>query len=1168
MPIHFYLGRSGTGKTTKIQQQILTSSTSDPKGAPIIYLVPEQMTFQAEKNLVSSSGVGMIRTQVLSFSRLALRVLQEVGGAAKIHMDKIGVHMLIRKIVEQHKTEFRLFQKATTNQGFIDKMEQMLIELKRYEIDGSKLNEQLQLWRESEPSSSLERSLYDKLYDIQLVLDKVEKELSSTYLTAEDYLHILAEQIPQSRQLEKATIYIDGFHSFTPIELAVVKGLVSQCRNIHIALTLDKPVQKETILHPLDLFYETANTYQQLILACDEANITSIHHHLFQESQRFKAAGLKHLEEQGGRRPVTPSYSHEGIRVISAVNRRGEVEKVAREINSLVRDHGWRYKQIAILLRNPVDYIDHFETVFSDEKIPFFMDQKRSVLNHPLIEFIRSALEVIQKDWRYETVFRMLKTEFLFPLDSSVREKVDQLENYVLAYGIQGRKWYSGDVWRYRKMATTAEYELDKSDDEVIIEKELNELKNNLLSPVFSFQERLKKASTVEDYCRIIFNLLEDIKAADKLEQLRHIAVSEDHLRDAREHDQLWGTLLSILDQMVEMSGEEDVPFDLFIKMLETGFEAMEFTIIPPAFDQVMIANMETSRLNDIDCAFIVGANDGVIPAKPDEGSMISEEERENLEKTGMKLAPGAKRQLINENFLMYLAQAIPSSKLYITYPIADEEGRSMQPSMYLNYVMHTFPNLITEMAFNTPIDVEAEEELSFISHPDRTLTHLAFQLQQWRKGYNITPIWWDAYNWFVKSDQWHDKAARILSSLTYENKPTRLSKDLAVKLYGDSLKTSVSRLEQYNACPFSQFANYGLKLKERETFKLEAPDIGTLFHAALKEMAELLRREGKDFSTLSKDEAIIKAKTIVEQLAPKIQREILLSSSRFKYIQQKLEEVVATASTILAEHAKKTGFSPAGLEVGFGPGQQLPPLTFKLDNGGTVELIGRIDRVDQAKDESGVYVRIIDYKSSSKDIKLDEVYYGLALQMLIYLDVVVSFASEWLGTEVSPAGVLYFHVHNPIIQTDQKLSLEQIESKIIKEFKMKGLLSSQPEAIKQMDTSLESGRSDIVPVGFKKDGEVYSDSKVVTPDDYEHLRTYLRQHVKQIGEAILTGDLAISPYMKNGKIPCQFCSYKALCQFDASLETNDYRWLPSQSKETMIATIREKGGHRYGDIT
>ncbi|MCD8509061.1 MAG: PD-(D/E)XK nuclease family protein [Bacillus sp. (in: Bacteria)] len=407
----------------------------------------------------------------------------------------------------------------------------------------------------------------------------------------------------------------------------------------------------------------------------------------------------------------------------------------------------------------------------------------------------------------------------------------------------------------------------------------------------------------------------------------------------------------------------------------------------------------------------------------------------------------------------------------------------------------------------------------------------------------------------------------QVLHSLFYENTAKPLSKELSQTLYGTELQTSVSRMEQYQSCPFAQYANYGLSLRDRETYKLEAPDIGTLFHAALKEMAEHLRKAGKDFSQLTKAECETLAKTIVAELAPKIQREILLSSNRYNYIKQKLEEVVARASSVLAEQSKSSGFSPIGLEVAFGPNQDLPPLQFQLDNGSKLQLVGRIDRVDKSQGANGLLLRVIDYKSSKKDVQLTDVYYGLSLQMLIYLDVVISFSEKWLGAKASPAGVLYFHVHNPLLQRNEKLTVEQIEEELFKEFKMKGLISANPDVAKLMDHNLETGgRSNIIPAAIKESGEFYKDSSVISDEDYVALKQFLRKKVEEIGSAITDGKIDITPVKNKQHVACTYCSFKPVCQFDPTLETNDYRRVGKLKKEEVLDKIRKEGGEKDED--
>jgi ATP-dependent helicase/nuclease subunit B len=453
------------------------------------------------------------------------------------------------------------------------------------------------------------------------------------------------------------------------------------------------------------------------------------------------------------------------------------------------------------------------------------------------------------------------------------------------------------------------------------------------------------------------------------------------------------------------------------------------------------------------------------------------------------------------------------------------------------------------------------EEQLSFIVNKNVTLSYVTSQLQTWKRGYPIHSIWWDAYNYFIESEN-QLLTKRVLSSLSYQNKPEQLETSISRELYGEHIQGSVSRMEQFNSCPFSHFATHGLKLRERQYFKLEAPDIGQMFHSALKFISDRLQQLNIDWKELTKDQCERLSNDAVEKLAPRLQREILLSSNRYHYIKRKLQKILTRASTILSEHARASGFTPVGLELGFGKGGELPPIRFTLPNGCTMEVAGRIDRVDKATGSNGVLLRIVDYKSSDKNVQLTEVYYGLALQMLTYLDVIISNSSMWLGVKATPAGVLYFHVHDPMIQANTMLSADKLDEEIFKKFKMKGLLLGDEEAVRLMDNNLNEGStSNIIAAGLKKEGGFRSTSAVASEDEFDLLRNHVRSTFEKIGTNITDGIIDISPYKLKDKMPCAFCEYKSVCQFDELLAENNYRVLKSEKNDEVLKRMREEVG-------
>lgn len=1164
MSLQFILGRSGSGKSHSVLKDIREKLAENPLGSPIIYLVPDQMTFQSEYKLASTSGLnGMMRAQVYSFSRLAWRVLGETGGMTRMHITSTGVRMMLRKIIENNKEELKIFKKASEQNGFYELLELMTTELKRYCVSSEDLSWNAETLLSLGQKENNKKVLTDKLSDLSIISGSLEKALAGKYLDSEDYLKLLQEKMTYSDTIKNSEIYIDGFHSFTPQELEVVAGLMAHAKRVTIALTSEESYRPETEPHELDLFYMTKKTAQLLTQKAKELGVEVNEPIVLENTPKFNSPAIAHIEKQYDARPAVRFLNHEGIHLAAAVNLRSEVEGAARKIIELVRDEGYRYRDIAVTVRNAGSYQPLIETVFTDYGIPVFMDQKKSMLHHPLIELIRSSLDVVLKNWRYEAVFRAVKTDMLYPLDemrkttSEIRRCMDELENYVLALGIQGSRWTDSKPWKYKRFRGFEEDDFGKTSKDDEKEQLINDLRDMIVSPLKRLSRDLSKSTAVVDYCKALYKYLEDLSIPMKLERLKLHAESEGKLRAAREHGQVWNAVLGLLDEMVELTGNEKLSKETWMQMLETGLESMKFALVPPSLDQVLAGTLERSRFTDVKVNFLLGVNDGVIPLKPKDDGLLSEDEREALERNGVLLAPSARRKLLDEQFMIYLALTNGSDRLFVSYALADEEGKTLQPSMVIQRMRNLFPDLKEHLYQNEPA---VEEDLSYIQHPVKSVSYLSAQLREWKKGYPISPVWWDVYNWIITNDQYDHYAKKALSSLFYFNREAPLSPSVSKDLYGESILTSISRMELFQSCPFSQFMSYGLKLRERQMYKLEAPDIGQLFHAALKQMNDALQQRRVSWSDLSKGDCYRMAGDIVDLLAPQLQHEILLSSNRHLYIKKKLKEVVGKASHILSEHAKASGFTPAGLELAFGTGGTLPPLVYKLPNGTTMEVVGRIDRVDTAESSKGLLMRVIDYKSSSTGLNLAELYHGIALQMLTYLDVAVAHSEKWLGQESIPAGVLYFHVHNPLLNQKKLLTAEEIEKEVLKKFKMKGLVLAEDEAVSLMDSTMEK-RSNIIPVALTNNGFHKSHSSVATASHFETMRHHARRMAVSSGTGITNGVIDISPYEMKKKVPCTYCSYKPVCQFDQSLEENQYRQLKPEKDEIILEKMQEEGG-------
>ncbi len=1146
MSIRFIIGRSGYGKTYQCFKEIHERLEEDPQGSPLIYLVPDQMTFQSEKALLRSDRiVGLIRAQVFSFTRLAWKVLQEAGGLARTHLTSVGTNMMLRKIIENHRDEFRAFQTAADKAGFIDKTAEMIAEFKRYCLDPNAIA--------LEHDSN--QALRDKLHDLQLIYREFVEALKGQYVDAEDYLALLAEKIPSSAYIANAEIWVDGFHSFTPNEYVVLEMLMRHAERVTFTCTMEAPAEQPP--GELDLFHENARNYRALVQMAKENGIAIEPPQILRTPHRFLRHELSFLEYQYEKRPTKSLHEGNAVRLSAAVNRRAEVDAAAREIISLVRDKDYAFQEIGVMTRDVDAYHHLIETIFADYGIPFFIDEKRPMLHHPLVELIRSMLDAIVGNYGYEPLFRAVKTDFFIPLDSfeqldQARMDFDQLENFVLKLGLQGSRWKNDLLWQQLMNNET------NVEDKRFIER-MYELRTLIHEPLSQFEKQMRRAQTGREMAKAIYECLLALQIPDKLHFWLAKAEEEGDLKTAQEHDQAWKAVIRLLDEIVEIIGEEAMTVDLFAKIVDSGLESMKFSLVPPSLDQVLIGSVDRSRYTDVKCVFLLGANEGVLPAKPVEDGLLTETDRDVLAEMGIALAPTSTRRLLDEQFYIYLALSTAEELLHISYPLADEEGKALFPSPVITRIKELFPSLKEQLWTLEPHT--DEDQFMFLATPKQSFSMLTGMIRNWRRGYPIASVWWHAYNWFVEQKQ-SSKLRLLQRSIFYKNAAQPLSKETSLALYGDVISMSVSRMERFQSCPFQQFASHGLLLKERQLFSFRAPDIGQLFHDALNVIAQDLRQRKVEWASLSDEQCFHMADQTVQFLAPKIQHEILLSSNRYHYLMRKLKQVVGRAVSVLAKQARRSGFTPVGHELEFGPKGPMPPITYALDNGVKVEVRGRIDRVDQAIGAEGLYLRVIDYKSSARDLDLAEVYYGISLQMLAYLDVVIANAPRWLGQKAIPAGVLYFHIHNPMIQSEHPLSEEKIEEERFKKFKMNGLVLHDLEALELMDNQIAEKHSDIIPFGLKKDGKPTKYSKAATREEFDAIRSHVRRMTKTIGTELTRGVVDISPYRYKKETPCTFCEFRPLCQFDQSFAENDYRLLKAENAENILKKmLAERNG-------
>lgn len=1157
MSLRIIYGRAGSGKTRFILDEIVNTLKGQADGDPLFFIVPDQMSFSTEYRLSSADGMnGTIRAQAVTFKRLAWRVLQEVGGISRKEVDSFGYRMLIRSLLEEHREEFQLFRRSAGKRGFTDQIEQLIKEFARYCVDCSELTE----IRSSLEKAGAPRTLLDKASDLELILAEIESRLGTVFVDSEGHLALLSEKIQYSVQVKTSDIYIDGFVTFTAREYEIIFELMRHAKSVTISLPMDGSSNAND---EQALFFQSANTARRLVDQAKKEGLQVENAVHMPSAQRFSNSELAHVERHFDHYPLQKMESQGHVNLIEAASRRAEVHAMARSIRGQIRN-GMRYKDIAVLYRQPEAYDELINTIFPQYEVPYFISQKKSMLHHPLIEFCRSVLEAIQSNYSYEPVFRAIKTDLFFPQGSikKWRERSDVLENFVIANGIYGERWFDEKRWFYKKYRGLEFHTIIQTDEEIAIQSELHAVRDLVREPLSGLKNKLDECTTGKEIAEALFLFVEELEVFNKILDLKEREESEHRLLAAAEHEQAWKQWIGVLDQFVLMFGDKELDLNSAFKILDEGFETLEFSRIPPSLDEITVSTIDLARLMDIKSVFVIGVNDGVLPKRVEHEGLLTDVDREWFSKIGFELAPSTKTRLLDETFMAYRAFTSASDFLTISYPIADEEGKALLPSIYIQKFIDMLGIELTPAVID-PEELKQLDHLSYISHPRATLAYLTSQI---RSG-SLTPEWQAVLAYYKEDPFWSSLVERILEPAK-PNIADSLREEIAEPLYGSPISSSVSRVETFYGCPYAHFAAYGLRLEERSQYKLAPPAMGDLFHAAIKWISDEVKRLDVSWSSLSNKDCRELAKRAMEQLSPYFVNHILISSYRYRYIQYKLEAIIRQTAFMLSKHAKVTGFTPVALEVGFGTTETIPPLDVVLTKGRKMNIRGRIDRIDSTDINGKPYIRVVDYKSSKQGLDLGEVFHGLALQTFTYLDVALTHSDRWLGEQAEPAGVLYFHMHNPMLKSTKLMTAEEIEEEMARSFKMNGLVVEDEEVINAMDSEID-GYSNIIPVRMNKNGSLSkSQSRTVSKDDMNIIRRFVRNKHQDAGNGILDGVTSITPYKVKDDTACQFCSFRSICQFDPSDPKQTYRKLPVLTADKAVELIRKETSDHDSDQT
>lgn len=1145
MALQFYFGASGAGKSKKLHKDMIEASLKHPQ-TNYLLVVPDQFTMQTQMDLVvEHPNHAIMNIDVLSFGRLTHRILEEVGAVQVPVLDDTGKSLVLRKVAQKERERLTVMGSHLHKIGYIHEVKSAISEFMQYGI-GLKELEELADYAKSRGA------LYYKLQDLGILYQAFQEYISTRFITTEETLDKLREALPKSRIIRKSVIAFDGFTGFTPIQNRVIQELMRLTKQVIISLTIDERENPYRLEGEQKLFYLTQKTVadlRRLLLEAETVEEEAVwcRQKINGQLPRFaENPELAHLEHNLFRYPFMPYEGEAGhIHLMEASTPREELHQTCIAIRRLLqesesRGEGLCYRDIAVVTGNMEIYGRDAAEEFMKFGIPIYLDQTRGILSNPFAAYLRSALQIVLQDFSFEAVFHYLRTG----LTGFEREEVDRLENYVRRFGIRGRKrWESLFIYK----------EEDKEGEEAaLLQLEAyNAMRAKMMEQLAPLLVPHGKAG---ELVRALYEFLTANEAQQKLADLERQFRQEGDLARAKEYGQIYPLVIDLLDQIEGLLADEEMDIKEFADILDSGLAEIGVGTIPQNVDRILVGDIERTRLKQVKVLFFLGINDGNIPKGAGSGGLISDIDREFIRESSFELAPSPRQQMYIQRLYLYLNMTKPSKALYLSYARVGADGRSLRPAYLIDLLRKLFPTLCVERPENSP----AVEQL--VSGPDG-ISMVADMMREYVAGRlkeEEQKTFYTFYHTYHREPRYQDAVDDLLDTAFYCYQDTPLSAMVTRALYGAVLHNSVSRLEKYAACAYAHFLQYGLALRERGDYSFEAVDLGNVFHGVLELFAGRLAEKGYTWFDFPKEEAGQMVEEAVEAYAADYGETILYSSARNRYLIKRITRILNRTVLTLQTQLRKGAFQPEQFEMSFSVLEDLDALNIALNEQEKMRLRGRIDRVDTCETEDKVYVKVIDYKSGERKFDLAALYYGLQLQLVVYMNAAVEVEQKkHPDKEIVPAAMLYYHIADPMVEDGADLTPEQINTKLLQALKMTGIVNESDEAVRLLDGEF-ADKSDILPLERKKDGSFSAYSSVIKGEDMQTVSNYVNYKIRQLGNDILRGIISVNPYEQGGNQACTYCAYKSVCGYDTRIAGYQTRNLPKLRQDEAMECIRQ----------
>ena len=1094
--LHLIIGRIGSGKTEKMYSII--NSLADCGGEDILLIVPEQYSFETEKNIITTLGAEKADgIDVFSFTFLSKYLLKQFGSFGKPELDDSVRAVLMSLAVENVKDELHLYSKAKYSQGFITDMLGMLKEFRQCSIS----SEQLLSSSKELPDGVLK----NKLYELSLISKAYDSVTEQSFFDEETSMDKLHELIKNISWFDSRTVFIDGFTGFTAQELMIIGDILPRCKDVYITVCADKVTG---LRDSHSVFAHTRRTAAKLYKINSKCMTSGVDVIKTDCGAHFESDELDYLEKN----LYEPDYEEyrgnaHNIKIFAADDLYNECDAVAAEIKRLISENGYRCRDIAVVARDAASYERPFKSALKKYGVPVFIDKRRPVITQPLISFTSAALKIASDGFDIESIMRLLKTE-LTDIDD---DDIALLENYAVMWNISGTKWLDDFTGHPDGLGN----EMLEKDCETL--QKINSVRRRAVAPLAKLKNALKD-SDGKACAEAVYRLLSDFNAQ---ENLKNLAVS---LRDdgeyelAQEQNRIWEILVRILDSLADCLGGVRLSAKRFSELFGVMASRFSAGAIPSGLDETVFGEADRVKLSNPRVVFALGVSEGVFPFVQTNKKVLSLGERQKLRDLGLDLSQSPEEEAAKERFTAYSVLCAPSEKLYVSYPLKTLTGAQNAESELVYQITRLFRDV-------KPVSPQADGALGFVRSKKS-----AFEIMARRWGENDSLE--TALKQSFESDAEYKDRLRALKRCA-EKQPFKIEDaKTATALFGKDMYISATRAETYFKCPFEYFCKFGIKAQPKKTAQLDPMKKGTVIHYVLE---ILIKTYGSvklcEMSAEELDECVMGILSSYFESNMTVQDS---DSERFNFLYQNLGKTVCEVAKRLVFEFSHSDFEPVDFELPIDNDSEVKPIEITLSDGGTIRLKGSVDRVDMMKTDDKTFVRVVDYKSGGKNFSLSDVFFGLNMQMLIYL------FSIWKnGTgkyaDITPAGVLYMPVKAAPSNVPRETGDDELMAIQMKEYRMNGLVLDDSRAITGMDNS---GGGLLIPVSLDKKSGKFKGS-LIGLKEMTLLSDKLESILKEMGDMLHSGRIEADPVFSQlstsaYRDACEYCEYKSVCGFES----------------------------------